>query len=647
MISFLRRMINSGLGVFLAIALVVLLGLGFAAQDIFSNQMGSGSGSDGGSQIASVGKRTISATQLSQAANNDLESAKQQDPRLTMKAFVAGGGLERSLKLLLDRAALGVFGREHGIIASERLIDSEITKIAAFKGPDGKFSETVFKQALQQRGFNEKTIREDLAQGLTGRQLVVPAGFAAVAPREMVLRYAALLLERRSGSIAMVPSAAFAPKEPPSDADLQAWYNKNRDRFLRPERRTIRYATFGEDALKNVPAPTDAEIAARYNANKAQYAALETRRMTQLVVPTQAAAEAVVAEVASGKSLETAAASKGLSTSKLASLSQQALSTQSSQAVAQAAFAAASGKIAPPAKSALGWHVLRIDGIDRRAERTLDQARAELLQQLTVEKRRAAINDLSAKIEDEFDSGGNLSETAQEMGLVLKETPPLTADGQIYGATGKTAPPELVRAVQTAFAMERENQPQLAEVVAGKTFLIFDVTKIVPSAPAPLAEIRDEVVTGLTLERGTAAAKAAAEKVAGEARRGTSLNAALASLGKPMPPVQAVDMARQQLPQDKRQIPPPVTLLFSMAKGTVKLLAAPNDRGWYVVQVKDIVPGKIEPNDPALANVQSDFASLAGEEYQQLLIRAISAEVGVKKNETAIKAVRTQLGGGS
>ena len=62
----------------------------------------------------------------------------------------------------------------------------------------------------------------------------------------------------------------------------------------------IRYATFGDGALKAVPAPTEAEIAARYNANQAAYAPLETRRLTQLVVPTEAAARAIADEVAKG-----------------------------------------------------------------------------------------------------------------------------------------------------------------------------------------------------------------------------------------------------------------------------------------------------------------------------------------------------------
>ena len=41
------------------------------------------------------------------------------------------------------------------------------------------------------------------------------------------------------------------------------------------------------------------------------------------------------------------------------------------------------------------------------------------------------------------------------------------------------------------------------------------------------------------------------------------------------------------------------------------------------------------------------LGDLAGDEYVQALRNAIVAEVGAERNESAIKAVRQQLGGGS
>jgi peptidyl-prolyl cis-trans isomerase D len=461
------------------------------------------------------------------------------------------------------------------------------------------------------------------------------------------LRYATLLREHRSGAIGLLPAMAFAPKALPSEAELQAFYAKNRNRFIRPERRVIRYAAFSEAVLKTVPAPTEPEIAARYAAGKAQYAEQETRRITQLIVPTEAAAKAIAAEVGQGKRLEAVASAKGLVAASLGAVTKESLARQSTQAVADAAFAASAGSIATPARSPLGWHILHIDGIDKRAARSLEQVRGELTAQLATEKRRTALNDLSARIEDEFSNGGNIADAVKELGLTLAETPVLTADGQIYGQPGKTAPPLLAKIIPTAFAMEREGQPQLAEIDPGKAFVLFDVTTITPSAAAPLADIRGDVAASLAQERGALAAKAAGEKVVALTRKGTDLAAAIASLSIAVPPVQRIDMGREQLNAAKQQVPPPLLMLFSMARGTTKMLPAPDNRGWFIVSLKDIVPGKVDPADPMLQAAQGELGQLAGREYSQQLVAAIRSELGVKRDDAAITALRNRLIGGN
>ncbi len=643
MIQFLRRLMKSKFGVALALGFLILIALAFAAGDV--SNLRSGTTSAAGDKVAKVGDQTIFASQLSQSATTALENLKRDNPRLSMKALLAQGGLDRVLDQLIDRIAISAFGHQNGIVASDRLIDSEIAKVPSFKGPDGQFSDSAFRQMLQQQGLNEKALRESLAQDLVGRKLTAPAQFAASMPRDLAIRYAALLREKRSGAIGFLPAAAFAPKTPPSEADLQAFYTKNHDRFIRPERRKLRYATFGEEALKAVPPPSEAEIAARYNANKAQYSAQESRRVTQLIVPTEAAARAVVAEVTGGKRLEAAATAKGLATANLGALTREALSGQSAPAVAEAVFAATSGTLAAPAKSPLGWHVMRIDGIERRAERSLGSVRGELTAALVVDKRRAALNDLSARLEEEFEGGANLGEVSKELGITLTESPELTADGKVYLQPGKTAPPVLARLMQSAFAMEGEGQPQLAEVVAGKTFVIFEAAQITPSAAAPLAEIRADVISGLMQERGSVAAKAAGERVLAATKRGTDLAAAMASLGAGVPPPQRVEMGRQEMSAMGQRIPPPLVLMFSMAMGTTKLLPAPDNRGWFVVGLRDIIPGQLAANDPMIAAAQRELGSLAGQEYSQQLTRAIRNELGVKREDGAIDALRKQLAG--
>ncbi|KTR84853.1 peptidylprolyl isomerase [Novosphingobium barchaimii] len=623
MLHFFRTIIKSKVGAIVAIAMLCLLALAFVAADVSGNR-GVGGASSG--TIAKVGGESVTAADLNNGVNEALQRVRQQDPTLSMTGFVARGGLDIILNDLIDLKALFDFGKDNDIVAGDRLIDSELQRQGALQ-----------PQAIP---------RDTVATRLVARMLLAPAEYGAVMPAEMAWRYSQLLGESRTGTVVVLPSLAFAPQQAPGNAQLAAFYKSHTNAFIRPERRVIRYATFGPDAVKNVPAPTDAEIAKRYDADKAQYAALERRAITQVVAPTEAAAKAIDAEVKAGKSLDASASEKGLAAAKLGPLGKQELSAQSAPAVADAVFAAAKGQVVT-ARSPLGWYVVRVEAVDTRPARSLAEVKTEIATTLATEKRRAAVTDYLTKIEEQFEGGSNLPEVAAKLGLQLQDTPPLTADGAVYQAPGQGVSPALKPILKTAFSME-ENQPQVAEAEPGKTFIVYDVTSVSPSAPAPMNEILGDVKLAYALDMGAANAKAEALKVQAALRKGEKVDAIVARIGKKLPQVERVGMSRPQLVQMQqagRPVPPPIRLLFAMAKGSVKVQEAPGKRGWFVVVLDTIQPGAVDRKDPAIAAAQRGLGKASGTEYSEALRKAITANVGVTRNEAAIKALRDQLSG--
>jgi peptidyl-prolyl cis-trans isomerase D len=648
MLSNFRNVAKSKVGIAVVMGFLALLMLSFAAGDI-SNYFSGFNSTASGEAVASVDGDDIPSNALQKEASNALENVRQsqKDPTLTMKALLAGGVLDQLLTTLIDRKALVAFGADHGIIASPKLVGSEFGKVGAFRGPDGKFSESLYNQLLAQRGLTDAEFRENVIASLVARQLLLPAEYAAVFPNELSLRYAALLKERRIGAIALLPSAAFGGKIAPSDSQLNEFYTKRRNDYMRPERRVIRFARFDESAIQDVPAPTDAEVAKRYADNKAQYAASETRKVTQLILPTDAAAKAVLSEVNGGKSLEAAASAKGLGAATLDGISKEALSGQSSQAVADATFAATRGTLIGPVRSPLGWHLMRIDAVTGKPGRTLDQVRGEIVTALGAEKRRTALSDFSAEVQEEFENGSALSDVAKKLGITIDQTEQLTADGGVFGKAEIRVNPELMSVLTTAFGMEQGQNPEIAEIIPGKTFMMFDVATVMPSAPAPLTEIRDQVVADYGMAQGALAAKAAADKVLAATKRGETLADAVSAIGVAgIPPVDQVTMSREQLGANMEQVPPPLRLLFRMASGSIKILPAPRKRGFYIVQVKTIEPAKLAANDGFVNEVRREYSLSAGREYAEQLRLAIRNEVGVKRNEAAVKALTKTLTGG-
>lgn len=640
MLQLFRNFFKSKFGVVFTLGFLALIAFAFASSDVANTSLFGGV--SGGDRVAVVGDERIDAAELSTAMTNALDTARQTNPTITMQSFIAQGGLDQVLDQLLQRTALAEYARQHGMRAGKRLVDSEIAQIPAFRGVDGNFDRNAFLTLLSQRGLTEAVVRQDIESGLLARQLLTPISFAPVMPESVGRRYASLLRERRHGAIALLPSDAYAPTGDPTNAQLQTFYREASSRFIRPERRVIRYAAFGPEALGNLPAPTAAQIAARYNRDKAQYAATERRRFTQLVVPTQDAANAILAEVRGGKSLETAAREKGLATTSVGPVTQSDFANTSSAAAARAGFAAAQGALAQPARGGLGWYLLRVDAVERQPARSLEQVRDEISTALAEEQRRAALDDLTVRIEDEFDGGSSLSEMADELKLEITSTRPATADGRIYGTPGETLDPLLAPVLETAFAME-EGEPQLAVLTPGESFLIFDVSNITPSATAPLAEIRDDVIEAWRRSEGARAARQAADRILDRVSKGMTLAAAVAAeRNAAVRAPEIVNLNREELAR-QGQVPSSLALFFSMARDTEKKLEAPNQLGWYVVRLDRVEAGEIAQNDPLVASTLRQLGQVTGEEYVQQFVAAAQREVGVERNETAIRAVSAQL----
>ena len=645
MLHMFRKFFHSSVGIFAALGLIALIAVAFAAGDVAN--MANSVGITGGDRIATVGSAKVGTAQLTKQAQQALEIAHQQAPTLTMKQFVAEGGLEQVATQMIDETAINEFGASFGVVAGKRLVDSELAKIPAFQGAGGKFDLATYRAALAQRQLNEADVRASFARELVSRQILSPSRYGATMPQGVLLQYAGLLKEHRIGAIALLPSAAFAPKAPPAPAEVAAWYGAHKAAYTQPERRVIRFARFDESAVKQVAAPSDAEIAAYYGAHKAQYAASESRKVSQLIVISESLAKDIAATVAKGTPLEAAAKAKGLSVASLGLVTKADLTTKSGAAVADAAFAAKAGATAGPAKGVLGWALVRVDGVEAKPARSLDQAKGEIIAAITADKRKAALAALTEKLSSQFDKGGALSDAAKDLGLTLSETPALTADGQVFGQPGQSAAADLVPVVKAAFSMEHEGQAQISELVAGKSFVIFDVAKIEASAPAPLDAIRAQVAADVANDKGAAAAKAAAMKILASAKKGGDLAPLVGGLGVALPPVQPLAMGRDQLAAQGGRIPPALALFFGMAQNTTKLLPIAGNKGWFVVQLKQIQPGQVDAKDPMLGQVSSELSQLATREQGDALRRAIRAEVKVKRNDTAFKAVASQLAGGN
>lgn len=642
MISFFRSFFQSKIGLAISFVFLALIAVAFAASDVTGGATFGGVGSE---SVVNIDGEEIGTGEFTTTVTNAFSQFRQQNPQLDMAAFDQQGGIDGILEQMIGGYAASAFGESIGLGVSKRLVDSEIAGIQAFKGADGRFDETLFRNALAQQGLTEPRVRADIQRGLLTDQLVIPATFGVKLPMQMALPYAGLVIEGREGEIAFVPSGAFAPKVAPTEAQLQTFFTRNVARYRMPERRVLRFATFVVDRFRDQVKVSDAEIAALYKKRSAEYAATEKRDLEQLIVPTEAAAKAIATKINGGASMANAAREAGLEPVDLGLQSKDELAKAASPAVANAVFAASSGKVAPPARSPLGWHVVRIDSISAIAGRSLAQVRATLENEIAQDKLRQTVSDFTANLEDRIADGASLADIAKDEKLTLEVSPELLANGR-SPTKPDFAPIGAYQAMlPVAFGLEEDAEPQLVEVQQGKEFAIFEVQEIKQAAPPPLASIRGRVAQDWGLAQGLAAAKALADSIAKASRTSADLTKAVANAKVPLPGIEKIATNRQTLSQQQGRVPPPVALLFSMAEGTSKVLEGPNRTGWFIVHLSKINRGDASKIPPLLEATRTQLSAVIADEYGQQLMAAMKAEANVKRNPAAIKRVKDQLTG--
>jgi len=651
MMSLFRRMLHSKVGVVVTFIVLIIIAILFGLGGTTTN-FGGGSAPTG-DQVATVGKVVITPTALSDQIRTTFGGIQRQNPGVTMEQFLAQQGFEGTLDRMLTSAALKQFGQQQGMLVSKRLIDGQIASAPAFQDAGQKFSQALYDQFLVRQRTTDANIRSSIGEDLYAQQIMFPVdqrgmfpgSTASITPRNLALVYASLLLEKRDGQIGFVPSAAMAQGAPPTDAELAQYYKQHTDRYTVGERRIIRYAVVSPAMVKAQATPTDAEITARYQRDHAQYVAVEKRSVTQVVLLDQKAAAVLAAKAKAGGSIEDAAKASGLEAARIAGVAKPDYARQTSPEIADAVFAATKGAVLGPVKSPLGWVVIRLDGINQIAAKSLDQAKPDIVKALTAEKTTAAMAKIRDAIDDATTNEATFDEIVADQKLTAQTTPALLATGVDPDNPAAKPDPALAQVVAAGFQAEQGDAPQLVQF-GTDGFAIAGLSKIVPAAPRPLAAIRDAVVRDFSVDRAKRAAHDLADKIASAVQGGKSLTAALQAAKPGLPPVKPMTAIRQQVEQGNLGLAKaPLSLLFSMKQKTVRLLEAPQNAGWYVIYLDHIQPGDASGNAQLLTGQRGALDQALGAEYLEQFAKAVRNSVGTTRNEAAIKKVRDQLGG--
>src|SRR5262249_17283755 len=160
-----------------------------------------------------------------------------------------------------------------------------------------------------------------------------------------------------------------------------------------------------------------------------------------------------------------------------------------------------------------------------------------------------------------------------------------------------------------------DDQPSVETIAPNQRFALLAVSRIIPPSLPPFDTVKAQAKADLIRELSLQRAKAAAEQIATKANSGTPFAQAAAQSGLALPPIKTVTAKRIEIAQARGEVPPPVKLMFGLARGKTRILPIPGDAGYFVVHLDQVVPGNVDESPTLVTLMRNELNDVVGPEY--------------------------------
>ncbi|HEX4438509.1 MAG TPA: SurA N-terminal domain-containing protein [Thermoanaerobaculia bacterium] len=380
-----------------------------------------GSNGDPSSRVvASVGSEQITAQEFDRVYRAQVDRYRQMyqgnfspelEKALDLPRNVLDGMIEKILRL---EAA-----RRLDLRVSDDEVARKIVTLPYFVENGQFIGRDQYEKRLRASGLSPERFEEELREDMLLQKYSDLVKASVIVPDADLLREYAARNDKATIEYILVPASRLESTAQPTDADLQQYLDKHKDRYRTPVQRRIKYLLVDRAKVRAKVKVSDAEVAAEYEKNK-----------DQLTVPEQVTAAHILVSVKpdSGPAGDAAAKAKA---DMIAAKAQQPNADfaklanentddpsgkgsggqlppfargQMAPEFEQAAFSMAPGEIRGPVKTQFGYHVIKLISKSPARTRTLDEVKPQLSAQIAERQASADAErigkELSAKLKD-------------------------------------------------------------------------------------------------------------------------------------------------------------------------------------------------------------------------------------------------------
>jgi peptidyl-prolyl cis-trans isomerase D len=582
--------------------------------------------------VATVGSTDITREELNRQFRRVVDAMRARfGASFDTRQAVQFGMLDETLERLINSRLVSLEAERLGLSAGEAHIAQTIRETPEFRGPGNVFDVQRYQTFLGREGMGEQAFVRILRDDIMRDQVTGTVVAGAAAPRKLVELVYGYRNERRTAEIAVVPFGDPAAVEDPDAATLAAFHRDNAGLFTAPEYRaaTVLYLDPAEHA-KDLQVPED-RLKDEYELRLPSLSVAERRELRQMLFSDEASAEKAAEALRQGRPFEdTAREIAGTPPTELGNMRRGDLPRN----VADAAFDVPEGAVAGPVRSALGWHLIRVDSIAPGRQPAFEEVRERIREDLAREMAIDSLIRLTAEIDDTLAGGASLEETADKIGLSLRRLEAIDARGRDRDGEPVAGIPDDPAFMEEMFSASPGLAGTLLETGDGGFFLIR-VDAVIEPVLRPLDEVREQAVEAWKEARLSEIAGEKADALAEAARRMGGLAAAAGAEGYEV--VSAEPFTRFVRDPSSRVPDSLVRPLFRINPGEIAVAAG--ERSYVVGELKEVIPASFEETDAEAEQLREQLDGAIADDMLNQYLAALRIRFPVTVNRAAVDAV--------
>ncbi len=611
----------------------------------------------GDHDLVKVGKSSITLQDFDQARRSQLEQLQQNsqggfDPSV-LDTPAARGAL---LDSLIDRSVITSTATKERFSVSDTALRQAIASMPQLQ-VNGQFSPERYNQVLAASGLNTRDFEQSQRAELALNRVLGPVALTASVPVSVTDKLKHVLTEERTVRLFTYPASDFEKDVVVTDADIGAWYDKNKQSFELPEQVSVQYLLLNEAAaMQNLPAVKPEDLQKYYEQNKARYvrpARVDVSHI-QINLPAGATddqraaakkkAEGIAEKVRADKSAFADLAradSQDAGTAKNGGRLGWITKGSWPAALEQAVFGLGKGDVSGVVEGPDGYHVFMANDVQPEKGESFDEAKSkievEVRRQLGAERFADMATRLTSLV---YDNPSSLQPAADALGLKIKSAAGIARDHLLasdeVGADAASAGQDasvlddvrVRRALFTPQALNEKNNSGVIEI-SPDTMITVRVNTVTPAYVPELAKVKDRIQEQLKAERALAASEKAGKEALASFQKAQDKSVVPEKFGTP------ITLTRIN-PQNLAK--PVLDAAFAApTKALPEYAGVKGPQGFVVLRIEEAKAGNAD--QPMLATLPTELSQAWGRAEEQAVLKTLRTEAKVKMLPEAQKAL--------